>query len=127
MSSEWNLVDVLPPIKDDEVHLWRIELGNVADLIDRYASLLSAAEQAQARRHRAGLVRDHFTIGRACLRVLLGNALEMGPHEVIITEGIHGKPETPPIGGRRISFNVAHSKGTVLIVLGRQGSCWGRR
>jgi 4'-phosphopantetheinyl transferase len=121
MSTEWNLVNVLPPMKDDEVHLWRIELGGAADLIDRYASLLSAAEQAQARRLRDGLVRDHFTIGRACLRVLLGNALGVGPHEVIITEGIHGKPETPPLGGRRISFNIAHSKGTVLIVLGRQG------
>ncbi len=121
MSSEWNLVNVLPPMKDDEVHLWRIELGGAPDLIDRYAALLSAPEQAQAHRHRAALVRDHFTIGRACLRVLLGNALGIGSHEVSITKGIHGKPETPPVGGRRISFNIAHSKGTVLIVLGRQG------
>jgi len=121
MSSKWSAVDALPPLEDDEVQLWRIELAGAECLIERYTSLLSAAEQAQARRHRAGLVRDHFTIGRACLRVLLGNALGGAPRDVSITKGIHGKPETPPVGGRSVSFNIAHSKGTVLIALGRQG------
>jgi 4'-phosphopantetheinyl transferase len=121
MSNKWSVVDALPPLEDEKVHLWRIELGGAESLIERYSSLLSAAEQAQARRLRSGLVRDHFTIGRACLRVLLGSALGIAPCEVSITKSIHGKPETPPVGGRSISFNIAHSKGTVLIALGRQG------
>jgi 4'-phosphopantetheinyl transferase len=121
MSSKWSVVDALPPLEDDEVQLWRIELAGAESLIERYTSLLSTDEQAQARRHRAGLVRDHFTIGRACLRVLLGNALGIAPRDVSITKGAHGKPETPPVGGRSASFNIAHSKGTVLIALRRQG------
>jgi 4'-phosphopantetheinyl transferase len=121
MSSKWSVVDVLPPLGDEEVQLWRIELDGAENLIDRYSSLLSAAEQTQARRHRAGLVRDHFIVGRACLRVLLGNAFGIGSRDVSIIKGINGKPETPPIGGRSISFNIAHSKSTVLIALRPQG------
>lgn len=121
MSSKWSVVDALPSLEDEELHLWRIELDGAESLIDRYTSLLSAAEQAQARRHRAGLVRDHFTIGRACLRVVLGNALGIAPRDVSITKGNHGKLETPSVGGRSVSFNIAHSKDTVLIALGRQG------
>jgi 4'-phosphopantetheinyl transferase len=122
MSSEWSLSDVLPPLEENEVQVWRIELGDAAGLIDRYTSLLSLTEQADANRRRVGQVRDHFTLGRACLRVLLGNALGIDSSYVSITKGAHGKPETPAIGGPSISFNVAHSKGTVLIALGRQGA-----
>jgi 4'-phosphopantetheinyl transferase len=120
MSSKWSVIDALPLLEDEEVHLWRIELAGAESLIDRYTSLLSVAERAQARRLRSGLARDHFTIGRACLRVLLGNALGISPRDVSITKGAHGKPETPPVARRSVSFNVAHSKGTVLIALGHQ-------
>ena len=50
MSSKWSVVDALPPLEDDEVQLWRIELADAESLIDRYSSLLSATEQTQARR-----------------------------------------------------------------------------
>lgn len=122
MSSKWNLVDVLPPLQDDEVQLWRIELGDTAGLIDSYTSLLNATEQVHAGRRRIGQVRDHFTMGRACLRILLGNALGIDACDVPIAKGIHQKPEIPASDGRNISFNVAHSKDTILIALCRQGA-----
>jgi 4'-phosphopantetheinyl transferase len=111
-----------PLLEDDEVHLWRIDLANTAGLTSHYTSLLNPSEQADASRRRAGQVRDHFTIGRACLKILLGNALQMDPREVIIATGIHGKPETPSIGRRSISFNLAHSKDTLLIAIRRHGA-----
>jgi len=122
MSSKWSSVDVLPPLEADEIQLWQIELGDTTDLIDRYTSLLTNTEQIHSNRCRVGRVRDHFTIGRACLRVLLGNALGIDATDVSITKGIQGKPETPAIAGRNISFNVAHSKDTVLIALGSDGA-----
>jgi 4'-phosphopantetheinyl transferase len=121
MPNKWSLIDVPPPLENDEVHLWRIDLEGAAGLIDRYASFLSAEEQNRANRFRIEQARDHFTIGRACLRILLGNALGVTSSDVSISEGLHGKPGTPAFGGRSLSFNVAHSKNTILIVLGRQG------
>ena len=120
MSNEWNSVDVLPPLKDDEVQLWRIELEDATGLLDRYASLLNAAEQTRASR-RIGQVRDHFTIGRACLRLLLANALAIEARDLDITNGLHGKPGIEATGQLSVSFNLAHSKDTVLIAIRRHG------
>jgi len=122
MSNKWNLVSDLPQLEAGEVHLWRIDLANAAGLAGRYTSLLNASEQADANRRRIGQVRDHFILGRACSRVLIGSALGMDSSEVNIVKGIHGKPEIPAIVGHGISFNLSHSKETLLIALRRQGS-----
>lgn len=103
------------------MHLWRIDLIDVASHTPRYTPLLTSEEQAEAGR-RIGQVRDHFTIGRACLRILLGNALGIAPRELILTKGVHGKPETPVFDRRSISFNLAHSKNTLLIAIRRNGA-----
>jgi 4'-phosphopantetheinyl transferase len=121
MSSTWNSVHLLPPLEAGEVQLWRLDLAGASGLSDRYASLLSPVERLHASRCRAGQVRDHFTVGRACLRVLLGNTFEMDPRLATIIEGVHGKPETPDLGEGHVSFNVAHSKDTILIALVRKG------
>jgi 4'-phosphopantetheinyl transferase len=122
MTNQWSLVNLLPPLEEYEVHLWQIDLTGAAGHASRYTSLLTTGEQAEANRRFVGQVRDHFTIGRACLRILIGNALEIDPREVTITKGVHGKPEIPILGGHSISFNLAHSKNTLLIALRRKGA-----
>jgi 4'-phosphopantetheinyl transferase len=122
MTNQWSLVNLLPPLEEHEVHLWRIDLTGAADHAGRYTSLLTTGEQAEANRRSVGQVRDHFTIGRACVRVLIGNALEMDPCEVTIAKSVHGKPAIPVLGGHSISFNLAHSKNTLLIALRRKGA-----
>jgi 4'-phosphopantetheinyl transferase len=122
MLSQWSVINALPHLEDDEVQLWRIDLAAAASAADRYTSLLSSSEQADAGRRRVGQVRDQFTIGRACLRVLIGNAQGIDPHDVTIAEVSHGKPQTPTIGGRSLTFNLAHSSATLLIALRRQGA-----
>jgi 4'-phosphopantetheinyl transferase len=122
MSSQWNLIGEIPPLGADEVQIWRIGMDDAAGWIDHYTSFLNAEEQARASRHRAGQVRDHFIIGRACLRVLLENALKIDANNIEFAEGVHGKPEIASIEDHDIAFNVAHSQNTVLIALGRQGS-----
>src|ERR1700733_5371525 len=122
MTNQWNLVNLLPPLEEHEVHLWRIDLTGAAGHARRYTSLLTRGEQVEANRRSVGQVRDHFTIGRACVRVLIGNALEIDPCEVTIEKGVHGKPEIPVLGGHSISFNLAHSKNTLLIALRREGA-----
>jgi 4'-phosphopantetheinyl transferase len=122
MLSNWIPVDALPPLEADEVQLWRIQLNGTPDLSERYNSLLSSSEQAHGRRFRLDQARQHFIVGRACLRTLLGNAFGADAHSIEIGTGVHGKPETHFFNASKIFFNVAHSKNMILIALGRQGA-----
>ena len=115
MSNQWSLTNDLPPLESGEVQIWRIDLAGI-DRFGIVSSALNAEEQVIANRRRSGRTRDHFTVGRACLRLLLGNALDVSPIQIAITEGPQGKPE---ISGSTLQFNVAHSKDTILIALTR--------
>jgi 4'-phosphopantetheinyl transferase len=121
MSNDWKKVDALPPLEAGEVQLWRIDLGGTTELHDRFAALLTSTEQSHANRYRPGRVQEHFSVGRACLRILLGNALGLNPLSLTITAGVHGKPELQDLNGDGISFNVAHAGDTILIALARSG------
>jgi 4'-phosphopantetheinyl transferase len=121
MSSDWKQVDTLPPLDSGEVQLWRIDLAGTTGLHDRFAPRLAPAEQLHASRRRAGRVQEHFSVGRACLRILLADALGLDPHSLPITAGVHGKPQLSHLNGAGIAFNVAHSKDTILIALTRTG------
>jgi 4'-phosphopantetheinyl transferase len=122
MLSNWIPVDALPPLEADEVQLWRIQLNGTPDPSERYNSLLTSSEQAHGSRFRLDQARQHFIVGRACLRTLLGNAFGADCHSIEIGTGAHGKPETRFFNASKIFFNVAHSKNTILIALGRQGA-----
>jgi 4'-phosphopantetheinyl transferase len=121
MLSNWIPVDVLPALKDGEVQLWQIQLSGKSGLSERYSALLSPSEQAHASRFRHGQAREHFTVGRACLKILLGNALAVDALSIKIETGPNKKPEIRLLNGDNIFFNVAHSKNTILIAFGRQG------
>ena len=121
MSNDWKKVDALPPLKAGEVQLWRIDLAGTTGLHNRFAALLTPTEQSHANRYRPGRVQEHFSVGRACLRILLGNALGLNPSSLKITAGVHGKPELQDLNGDGISFNVAHASDTILIALAHSG------
>ena len=120
MPNQWSSVHALPPLEFGEVQIWRINLGDATNPPQGAPSFLSASEQATAARRRIGRTRDHFTIGRTCLKILLGNTLAVDPSRIILEQGPHGKPEIPTLNGSNLQFNVAHSKDTILIALSRQ-------
>jgi 4'-phosphopantetheinyl transferase len=122
MSAEWHVVRHIPALRQDELQLWRVEIRDAARLLSSYTSLLTVAEKYGLARRRAGPVREQFAFGRGCLRLLLGQALNLDPLDVPILADIHGKPLTPEVGGRNVSYNVAHSKDVVLIALRRHGA-----
>jgi 4'-phosphopantetheinyl transferase len=121
MSNEWKKVDALPPLEAGEIQLWRIDLAGSTALHDRFAGFLTPTEQSHASRCRPGRVQEHFLVGRACLRILLGNALKLNPRSLVIATGVNGKPELQTLNGKGISFNLAHANDTILIILGRSG------
>lgn len=121
MSGEWEAVTSLPSLESHELQLWRIHLNNTTGDPNTYRQYLSTSELDRSDRFRAPQVRLQFVVARACLRILLGNLLNLPPHRVPITLSAYGKPETTEIGNPPF-FNVAHSRDTILIALSGSGS-----
>src|ERR1700761_5293593 len=113
MLSDWKQIDIPPPLEAGEIHLWRVDLANSMGLQNRFTTLLSPSEQLHASRYRLEQAQIHFSVGRACLKTLLGNVSGLDPLSIAITTGVQGKPEAPSLNGHRVHFNVAHSKDTI--------------
>jgi 4'-phosphopantetheinyl transferase len=73
----------------DEVHVWCASLAQPAA---DYAALLSADEQARARRFRFEREQRRFTVGRGILRLLLGRYLDFPAEKLQFAYDPHGKP-----------------------------------
>jgi 4'-phosphopantetheinyl transferase len=122
MHDDWQPTGVLSPLDAESLQLWRIDLDDFPGLMDDYLKNLSPEELVRASRIRAGHVKAQFVIARACLRLLIGVNLSLDPRDVPIELGRYGKPETPPLNGRSLFFNLAHSRSTIVIALSRTGS-----
>ncbi|MBS1799373.1 MAG: 4'-phosphopantetheinyl transferase superfamily protein [Acidobacteria bacterium] len=120
MPNAWKSVDRIPPVEEGEIQVWRLELEGNDSLMAAAMPFLTLEEQERAERRRAGRVREEFVVARACLRLLLGSALDIEPPGVLLTEGLYGKPAVFQ-DRRSISFNVTHSRGMILIALSRSG------
>ena len=121
VGGHWVAKMELPPLAPDEVQLWRIDLdttrpGTRAYLDEAYA-VLTEYEKQRAARMRAGLPRDEFVAGRGSLRRLLGAAVGAAPETLVLEKGTHGKPRLKD----GVWFNVAHSRGVILIGLSMTG------
>ena len=129
MDGCWSIPGSSPPLLDDAVQLWRIDLagtgassGESKLLVEGAATVLSLEERQIAARMRVGGPAEEFMVARGCLRRLLGAALRCGPSDIVLEKGPHGKPFVRA----RLSdvapwFNVAHSHGIILIGLSRVG------
>jgi 4'-phosphopantetheinyl transferase len=110
-----NLALALPPDctplpAQDGCALWRVDLDGGSEADPR---LLSAAEQARARRFAFARDRRRYVKSRVALRLLLAHRLDANPAELQLLEGPQGKPFVPDAPHCR--FNVSHSHGMGLI------------
>jgi phosphopantetheinyl transferase len=101
-------------LNEGEVQVWRVDAAALAH--ECWWELLPD-EVVRARGIRAKLAREEFVAGRGVLRRLLGRELGCEAREVRISHGAHGKPEV-----EGIHFNVAHSRGVVLVAISRAGA-----
>jgi 4'-phosphopantetheinyl transferase len=116
----WPLVDRVPPLGPDDVHVWQVSLA-VDEQAERLEPLLAADERDRADRFHFPRDRRRFVIGRGSLRVLLGEYLSVAPADVRLDVTPLGKPHLArgPTAGLR--FNVAHTDELALFAL-----TWGR-
>ena len=99
----------------DEVHLWRVDLANVAKGEQKWEQILSADERARAARFRFSRDRQYFTATRALLRTILGGYLDSDPQATRFQYSEKAKPSlTAPESGNPVEFNVSHSGDVAL-------------
>lgn len=105
----------IPP-PDPEIALWLCQLDRDPAEAAEFARSLSAAEHARAARFGTTLLRRRWTVGRATLRLLLGQQLGIEPAAVPFRRGVRGRPELDT--ANVLDFNVSHTGDLALIGIG---------
>jgi 4'-phosphopantetheinyl transferase len=127
MSQTMNIIDsgfqieaplVLP---EDEVQLWRVDLGAVGADESRWQKVLSSDESTRASRFHFTRDRQRFVAARALLRTILAGYLATDPSSLSFA---YSKKDKPSLGrahaGSDVMFNVSHSGEIALLAFTRR-------
>ena len=104
-----------------DVHVWRASLDQTPAIVEQLRQLLSADEHIRANRFHFEKDRQHFVVGRGCLRMLLSRYLEIPPGEIQFSYGAQGKPQLANAQLNPFHFNLAHSGTLALYAFTRVG------
>ncbi len=106
-------------LPEGEIHVWRVDLDQLARHAEHWAQMLSPDEHSRAERFHLEQNRRRFIVGRGCLRAILGNYLGMRPAHVEFRYGLYGKPTLSHLCDRPpLHFNSSHSDGFALHAVG---------
>ena len=104
-----------------DVHVWWVDIGQLAGHEQFLRGMLSSDELGRAARFRFEDDRRRYIAVRASLRHLLGRYLSMPPGRVPFRYGRHGKPELVAWSPEdRLRFNVSHSGNLALCAITRR-------
>ena len=110
----------VPSLVKGVVQVWHARAGEVGDEL---AALLTDAERSRAERFVFAANRDEFVLGRAMLRQILAQHLDVSPREIQLQLGRFGKPA---LAGKwslpRAHFSVSHSAGLVVAAFSLDGA-----
>lgn len=108
-------------LPEDEVQLWRVDLGAVGPEEPRWQQVLSEDERARAARFHFSRDRQGYVSSRALLRIILAAYLGAEPKKLSFR---YSDKEKPALAGahaaREIEFNISHS-GTVALLAFTRG------
>jgi 4'-phosphopantetheinyl transferase len=99
-----------------DCHLWMAWMDE--ENPHSFMSLLSSDEKQRAVKLRNSSYADRFIVGRGVLRTLLGNYMSCNPEQLIFSYGSHGKPGLASMMSSGLTFNVSHSGGLAIFVIG---------
>jgi 4'-phosphopantetheinyl transferase len=108
IDSIWQTPAQLPTLRDNQVHIWRANLGLSTPEIEQLTTLLSTDEIARANKFRFVQHRSKFIAARGILRQLLGNYLKASPRSLTFAYSDRGKPQLAT--DISLQFNLSHSQ-----------------
>ncbi len=108
IDSIWQIPAQPPTLRDNQVHIWRANLGLSTPEIEKLTTLLSTDEIARADKFRFVQHRSRFIAARGILRQLLGNYLKVSPRSLIFAYSDRGKPRLAK--DTALQFNISHSQ-----------------
>ena len=107
-----------PPLQTGEVHVWRIELEQPNNLLEKFRTSLDPDELERAGRFHFDKHRRHFIVGRGFLRDILSRYIEVEPAALRFSYGLYGKPA---LAGEhensKLRFNMSHSHNLALFAI----------
>jgi 4'-phosphopantetheinyl transferase len=106
-----------PILSAAAVHLWWFSL-RPTDCLETAIALLSHDEQQRGGRLRHPLAAQRFYLGRAMLRIILGEYLHLPPQHLQFAYTSNGKPYVPE--ARHIAFSLAHAGEVGLLAIACQ-------
>lgn len=102
----------------DELHVFRLDLGALAERAAELRPLLAPDEEARAQRFLYDRHRFPFIAARATLRRLLGRYLGLAPTALAFAYNPYGKPELAPgLTPIPLTFNLSHAHERALIAV----------
>jgi 4'-phosphopantetheinyl transferase len=108
-------------LRDDEVHLFRVDLEAIRAEESRWQKFLSPDESTRATRFRFPADRQRFAASRALLRIILAGYLATDPERLLFSYSKKDKPSLgPDHAGSCITFNISHSAGIALFAFTRR-------
>jgi 4'-phosphopantetheinyl transferase len=102
-------------LRDDEVHVWRVDLIAWERQASSLLELLEPEERERAARFKFAGPRNQFLISRAALRQALGRYLRIEAREVRFRTTANGKPELANTSDLR--FNLSHTEGVTVFAI----------
>jgi 4'-phosphopantetheinyl transferase len=104
-------------LRNDEVHVWQVELNAWEKEADSLFELLNPEERERAARFKFPAPRNQFLISRALLRQALGRYLKIEACDIHFRATANGKPELAE--GRDLHFNLSHTEGVTVFAMAR--------
>lgn len=104
-------------VKNNEVHLWQIDMNNFVSQCDDLQEILTETEWAKANRFVQKTDRERSIIARSLLRQLLGKYLLCKPEEVNFQYNAFDKPMLADSHNNSLYFNVSHSQQWIVYAI----------
>lgn len=120
-SSVWSRPPEVVSLQSGEVHVWRVDLEQIDDVVKRFRTTLAPDELQRASRFYFERHRRAFVVGRGFLRDVLGRYLKSQPQELEFSYGAYGKPA---LNGEhkdtKLRFNMSHSHNVGLLAIAEE-------
>jgi 4'-phosphopantetheinyl transferase len=114
----WPHVNTVPPLRCNEIHVWRLHLDLDQSPLHALSSSLTPDELLRVSRFPVDRHRRQFICCRGFLCILLGAYLNIKPKALRFEYGAHGKPQLACNGTpAAIYFNLSHAEELAVIAI----------